>query len=657
MRGLAFCLGFVSVLGCSPSEVRPAATVPDSKPTPETRHTGNREEERNATRQAAGVTAFTPGSASSARKARLLELAPKLDAFFRAKVEETGATGLAVGVVLEGELVYARGFGSQDAQGKTPINQDSVFRIASMTKSFTALAILKLRDEGKLSLDDPAERYLPELAALKPPTRDAPAITLRHLLTNASGLAYDDLWGAVTFGRSEAQLSQLIRNGVQLATTPGTRYAYSNLGWALLGEVVGRVSKLGYRSYVTQNILRPLGMTSSVWQASEVPAGRLAVGYRRAEKQLVEEPRPEDGAFAAAGGLYTSLHDYARYLSYQLAAYPPRDDDESGPVRRSTLREMHEGQRWARGDKDSPILRLTDDSPKLGVASYGFGWLNASSCTDEGRVQHGGFEPGYYGWVVMRPEARLGFVALATSGPVGITARFGVFDILREAGLLAAPEPVPHPALVAAAKALPLLLESWQPELAARTFDPDSLKYSWNQGLEQRFATLAHDHGRCQADQQLKVYGPLHADLRLSCERGAILFDLLMSPDKEPRIQQAGLSEELVPDERTDRIAKALAAAIGRPDHLSANLIAPDADRSRFEQTLRRAGLSFSACVVEHGANIVTVGPWGIERAPRYQLRCAGTQVELTFALDDRSGKLKSFAAYRPRAPEGLCWE
>ena len=89
------------------------------------------------------------------------------------------------------------------------------------------------------------------------------------------------------------------------------------------------------------------------------------------------EPRDSDGVFAAAGGLYTSLRDYARYLSYQLAAYPPRDDPESGPVRRSTLREMHEGQRLIRSEKDTPFVRVTDDGPVLGVASYGFGWARA----------------------------------------------------------------------------------------------------------------------------------------------------------------------------------------------------------------------------------------------------------------------------------------
>jgi len=601
---------------------------------------------------------FTPGSADPARKAQLTALAPTLDAFFEAKLKESGATGLAVGIVMDGELAYARGFGVRDVASGSPIDQDSVFRIASMTKSFTALSIMKLRDEGKLTLDEPAEKYLPELALLKAPTRDAPPVTLRLLLTNASGLAYDDLWGAVTFGKSQAELAQLLKDGVQMPTTPGTRYAYSNLGFALLGEVTARVSKLGYREYVTENVLRPLGMTSSVWEAADVPVSQLAIGYRRDGSRLVAEPRTPDGSFAAAGGLYTSLRDYARYLSYELSAYPPRDDAETGPVRRSTLREMHEGQRWVRGDKDAPLLRMTEDGPTLGVASYGYGWLNASSCTDEGRVQHGGFEPGYFGWVVMMPKARIGFVALSTSGPAGMASRFGLFDILRQAGLLASPEPAPHAALVAAETALPALLENWDAALAARTFDPDSLKYSWNQGLRERFATLTQSHGRCRPEGKLAVHSPLHADLRLACERGSVRIELLLSPETPPRLQHAEITESLVPDERTERMAKVLTAALGGPeDGIGLHLIAPTVDRVRVRKAIRRAGQSFANCAVVRGATEVAYRPWGNERSARYELRCGDAPVELTFGLEEKTGQITSFAAHAPRSPDALCWE
>ena len=154
---------------------------------------------------------FSPAPADAERRAKLIALTPALDAFFASKLKETGATGFAVGIVLGGELVYQRGFGVRDVAHATPVDSDTVFRIASMTKSFTALSVMKLRDEGRVQLDEPAAMYVPEFRALVPPTRDAPPISLRLLMTNASGLAYDDLWGAVTFGKNSSSSCSRVR--------------------------------------------------------------------------------------------------------------------------------------------------------------------------------------------------------------------------------------------------------------------------------------------------------------------------------------------------------------------------------------------------------------------------------------------------------------
>jgi D-alanyl-D-alanine-carboxypeptidase/D-alanyl-D-alanine-endopeptidase len=600
---------------------------------------------------------FEPGKADPARRAKLAAVAPELDAFFESKFRESGATGFAVGVVLEGELAYQRYFGVQDVGKPTPIGLDTVFRIASMTKSFTALAVLKLRDEGKLALDDPAEKYLPELAALERPTRDSPPITVRLLLTNASGLGYDDLWGAVTFGRDDAGLTALLESGVVSSTPPGTRYAYSNLGWALLGKLVEQVSKQPYREYVTEHVLMPLGMKATVWDAKDVPPERLATGYRRDGDALVVEPRPASGVFAAGGGLYSSLRDYARYAAYQLDAYPPRDDPETGPVRRSTRREMHEGQRWVRNERDAPIAKMTEEGIYLGTASYGMGWLNVTSCKEEGRVQHGGFEPGYFGWVVLMPKARVAYVALATSGAAGIAARFGVFDVLRKAGVLDVPEPSPHPALAAAASAIPSLLAAWDPLLFARTFDADSARYSWNEGLEKDFAQLTIAHGRCRREGPLAVYNPLHGEFRLTCDRGALEFDVLMAPTVPPRVQHAGIVEELPADESTTRVAGLLAAAVaGGVESLGPDLLGK-IDRDGARRRFRSAAVSHGSCRMLRVWNEVSHEPWGTERSSRATLTCDGGPLELSFGLDAASGKLGRLSLHQPRPHDALCWQ
>lgn len=605
----------------------------------------------------APLAPFTPPRADPARRAKLVSLTPKLDAHFAAKLKETRATGFAVGILLDGELVYEHGFGVRDIASRAPVDGDTVFRIASITKSFTALAALKLRDEGRLSLDAPVATYAPELAALTPPTRDSAPVSLRLLLSNASGLAYDDLWGAVSFGKSEEQLATLLRNGVQFSTAPGSRYAYSNLGWALAGRVVERVSGARYRDYVTDNLLRPLGMNSTVWEASDVPAGRLAIGYYRDGDKLVEESRPSDGVFAAAGGLYSSLHDYARYASLHLAAYPPRDDLETGPVRRSTLREMHEGQRWARMDTDAPVVRTSDDGVNLTAPSYGLGWLNVTSCTEEGRVQHGGMEPGYFAWVVLMPAARIGYVALATTEHVGRIARPGAFDILREAGLLTPLAPRPHAVLANMPAVLAKLVETRDPDLFTRTFDPDSAKYSWNRTLKDDLVRIAREHGRCSPDGKLDVHGAHHGSFRMKCERGAVRFEVLLSPATPPQVQSVNITEELSADERTDRAARAIAAAIrDSVEDASGELFAPSVDLARMKKTLRRLAIAHGACSVEHGFIETFQAPLEMERSPHYVLRCGDGPLDLTFNLDEKTGKVMAFDAHPPYALEGTCW-
>jgi CubicO group peptidase (beta-lactamase class C family) len=198
---------------------------------------------------------FVPGSTTPARRARLQAIAPKLDELLRVQMRDAGATGVVAGVVLDGELAYARAIGLRDLESNDPIDGDTVFRIASMTKNVTAMAILKLRDEGKLSLDADASTYLPMLRGLVGLPRDS-AITVRLLLTHASGLPGDDYWGGDSFGMSADELARFLKAGVKMSYPPGARYAYSNLGYALLGQIVERVSGRRFRDYVSDEILR-----------------------------------------------------------------------------------------------------------------------------------------------------------------------------------------------------------------------------------------------------------------------------------------------------------------------------------------------------------------------------------------------------------------
>ena len=198
-----------------------------------------------------------------------------------------GQPGLAYGVVAGGRLVHSGGLGERWLGGPAP-DAGTVFRIASMTKSFTASTILLLRDAGALRLDDPAEDYVPELRGLALPSADSPRPTLRHLLTMTGGFPTDDPWGDRQQGLAAADFAALLRGGMRLAWAPGTRFEYSNTGYAILGKVVEAVTGEPYSEAVRARILRAARPDQDRLRGRRVrpgrPGPRLPPGRRRLER-------------------------------------------------------------------------------------------------------------------------------------------------------------------------------------------------------------------------------------------------------------------------------------------------------------------------------------------------------------------------------------
>ena len=282
-----------------------------------------------------------------------------IDPVFEAFMHERNVPGMVYGVVVGGKLAYVRALGVQDLKTNTPVTSDTVFRIASMSKNFTALAALKLRDEGKLAFDAPAETLIPEMKGWTYPTTDSPKITLRDLLSHSAGFVTDDPWGDRQLPMSEANFSALIKAGVPFERPPGMAFEYSNFGYTLVGRAVSNASGRNYADYITASFLVPLGMTSSGYDLAQAPAGRLAVGYRWQDGGWAEEPSLGPGTFGAMGGLNTTANDYARYMAWELAAWPPRDGPEDGILRRSSVREILHG---------SNVLML----PERGLGVFAF---------------------------------------------------------------------------------------------------------------------------------------------------------------------------------------------------------------------------------------------------------------------------------------------
>ena len=293
--------------------------------------------------------------------------------------QDCGSEALAWGVVLDGRLAMSGGIG---ATART------VFRIASMTKSFTAATILALRDAGELRLDDEA----PLLAGVRA-TADSPPITYRHLLTMSSGLPEDDAWADRHMDWSAADVERSSPAACASPYPTGTAFEYSNLGYVLLGD---------RSADTTTRLLGPLGLTRTTWTRPEhddwarPPAGTEIVGH---------------GAFAGMGGLWSCVEDVARWVAWLDDAFPARDDPDGpddGPLSRASRREMQQTHRTNGRD-----------------AGYGFGLAQIHDERFGTIVSHSGGLPGYGSNMRWLPGRRVGVVTLAnaTYAPMGALAQ------------------------------------------------------------------------------------------------------------------------------------------------------------------------------------------------------------------------------------------
>lgn len=291
---------------------------------------------------------FVSAQGVSAEKATQDRSLPKsvaeaIDASFLAFQKDRHAPGMAWAVVRDDKLIHVGVSGVQSLETKTPVNRDSLFRIASMSKAFTALAILKLRDDGKLSLDALAETYVPEMRGWKYPTTDASRIRVRDLLSHVGGLGTDNPWGDRQQSLPEEEFTKLMNEGISFSSAPGSKFEYSNYGYAILGRIITNLSGKPYDQYITDQILLPLGMKSTGYEVTDAPMEQRAIGYRWENEAHTPAAVQAHGVFGAMGGIQTSINDYQKWASFLLSGWPARDGAETGPVKRSTVRELSQG--------------------------------------------------------------------------------------------------------------------------------------------------------------------------------------------------------------------------------------------------------------------------------------------------------------------------
>ncbi|MBV9987180.1 MAG: beta-lactamase family protein [Chitinophagaceae bacterium] len=343
------------------------------------------------------------------RARKLAPYFPIVEKIYREYAEKNHFPGYAFGIVLDGKLVYSGSGGYADIEKKIPATTSSMFRIASMSKSFTAMAILKLRDEGKLRLDDPVSQYIPEMKAQKL-TTDAPEITVRNLLTHSAGFPEDNPWGDRQLADTDADLIALIKKGISFSNDPSVAYEYSNLGFAMLGYIIKKVSGIPYSEYIAKNIWQPLGMGEAQWEYTKVPASQLAHGYRWLNNNWREEALLHDGIYGAMGGMITSIESFSKYVAFHLNAWPVRNDAESGPVKRSSVREMHQPWRFI-GLNTGYRYPSGRACPVTTAYAYGLNWTK--DCEGRESIAHSGGLPGFgSNWRIL-PEYGLSVILFA----------------------------------------------------------------------------------------------------------------------------------------------------------------------------------------------------------------------------------------------------
>jgi CubicO group peptidase (beta-lactamase class C family) len=476
------------------------------------------------------------------RAEKIAAVIPEITKLYTDHATEKHAPGLVWGIVLDGQLLHTGAVGFANLEKKIPADARSAFRIASMTKSFTALAILKLRDAGKLSLEDPVEKHLTEFRSIKTLTADAPKITLRHLLGMAAGFPEDNPWGDRQLGVTYAQFDEFLTNGVSFSNSPGVAFEYSNLGFALLGRVVSRVSGIPYQRYITREIFLPLGMKDTHWEFADVAPDRLALGYRWEHNAWKVEPLERDGAYGAMGGLITTAEDFTRYVAFHLSAWPPRDDADTGPVRRSTLREMHTPTQPTGVNATAKNLA---GEPNPTANAYGFGLSSSIDSQGVAYSRHSGGLPGFGSEYRFFPEYGFGIFSFAnvTYAGTGATNAKVATLLLEKAKLPPRTRPV-SPILAQRKQQLAQILAdaTWDKQLSAEIFAenffPDRSRADW---ITQTHTTLAKA-GKIKSVGELKPLNQLRGTFPLIGESGRIDVFFTLTPEASPKVQALRLT-------------------------------------------------------------------------------------------------------------------
>ncbi|WP_030813815.1 serine hydrolase domain-containing protein [Streptomyces sp. NRRL S-337] len=325
-------------------------------------------------------------------------LQEKLSEFVTTQATELGVPGVAVGVLLDGQEIYAS-HGVTSLADPTPVDEKTLFHLASVSKTFTATALMRLVAEGKVDLDAPVRRYVPELKLAD--EQAAAQITVLNLLNHTAGLD----WNLIDDGEGDRSLTGLVAKLPQLPliAPPGARASYSQAGYNLAGRVVEKVTGLPFEQAMASLVLEPVGLSDTVYGLAEVMVRKFAVGYNRADDGELRAARPW-GAFKEGarrdnpgGGLASSVSDLLRWARFQLG-------EGEGVLPAAALHRMRE---------QTVALRASTLGDGFGIC-----WFLHDLDGLHG-IGHGGSGNGQFAELLIVPERNFAVVSLANVGPDG----------------------------------------------------------------------------------------------------------------------------------------------------------------------------------------------------------------------------------------------
>jgi CubicO group peptidase (beta-lactamase class C family) len=421
--------------------------------------------------------------------------------------------------------------------GATP-NEHTAYRIASCTKSFVAAAVLALRDAGELSLDDPITRFVPAFSEVTLPTADSPTPTLRMLLTMSAGFPTDNPWGDRQESITNDDLDELLRGDLTFDSVPGTGFAYSNLGFALVGRALEVVSGKSFIDVVTERFIRPLELTGTGFDSAVAAAGGVAVGTRWLDDHWEPLPFSGPGAFSPIGGMFSTIADLGRWAAWLSEAFD-RDATETpeSPLSRASRRELQQLQRFAPGAPPHP-------------GGYGLGLFIDHYPGGEVITSHSGGYPGFSAH--MRWSQTSGLGLLAFENATGSRVPLAVAEVLDR--LVSTRKPNRKNDVAAETRAAQAaateLIRSWSDEAADRLFSENvALDDSYDRrknaiaaavkrigGLDASAAPRPQDETSETATHLVWFIpgkaGRLRAELRLTPENPARVQELHVTVDR-----------------------------------------------------------------------------------------------------------------------------